>query len=177
RSRPVAPPAEKPKRQPKELAGWLERWPKPTVSSRDIRIWGPKVLHDRERAIRSAEILVAHARLHPHPLKPRVWEIVRDPSPPAVDRRLNIRNFPRNTFSGPHLSRFRASAGFPPRKEMASKFGSDFKNAKLDRILNIPPRRNEVSPLFRRVHFIKFAAAFFSIFFFFFPPFCRGDIF
>src|SRR5262249_20215020 len=36
-----APPIEKPKRQPKELAeallGWLERWPKNIVSSRDIR--------------------------------------------------------------------------------------------------------------------------------------------
>src|SRR5262249_37254633 len=90
---------------------------------------------------------------------PEFGKLFATPSPPAVDRRLNIRNFPRNTFSGPHLSRFRASAGFPPRKEMASKFGTDLKNAKLDRILNIPPRRNEVSPLFRRVHFIKFAAA------------------
>ena len=81
-----AEPVTKPKPQPKELAeallGWLERWPKPTVSSRDIRIWGPKALHDRERAIRSAEILVAHGRLHPHPLKPRVWEIVREPLTP-----------------------------------------------------------------------------------------------
>src|SRR5262249_11395514 len=80
------PPEEKAKRQPKELAeallGWLERWPKPTVSSRDIRIWGPKALHDRERAIRSAEILVAHGRLQPTP-KPRVWEIVRDPLIPS----------------------------------------------------------------------------------------------
>src|SRR5262245_59609499 len=82
-----APPIEKPKRQPKELAeallGWLERWPKNIVSSRDIRIWGPLALHNREAAIRSAEILVAHGRLHPHPLKPRVWKIVRDPLIPS----------------------------------------------------------------------------------------------
>jgi len=47
RGRP-APAEEKTKQQPKQLAeallGWLERWPKPTVSSRDIRIWGPKLL-------------------------------------------------------------------------------------------------------------------------------------
>jgi len=77
---------EKTKRQPKELAeallGWLERWPKPVVSSRDIRVWGPKALHNRESAIHAAEILVAHGRLHPHPLKKRVWEIIRDPLTP-----------------------------------------------------------------------------------------------
>src|SRR5262249_9615142 len=107
---------------------------------------------------------------------PEFGKLFATPSPPAVDRRLNIRNFPWNTFSGPHLSRFRASAGFPPRKEMASKFGSDFKNAKLDRILNIPPRRNEVSPLFRRVHFFKFAAGIFDIFFSL-RPYGAGKIF
>src|SRR5262245_33719230 len=49
------PPTEKPKRQPKEqaeaLLRWLERWPKPVVSSRDIRIWGPLALHNKENAI------------------------------------------------------------------------------------------------------------------------------
>jgi len=80
KSRP-APVAKKPQRQPKEqaeaLLGWLERWPKNTVSSRDIRIWGPKFIRNRESAIRSAQILAAQGRLRP--LKPRVWEIIRDP--------------------------------------------------------------------------------------------------
>src|SRR5262249_19125702 len=79
-----APPIEKPKGQPKELAeallGWLERWPKNIVSPRDIRIWGPLALHNREAAIRSAEILVAHGRLQPTkgPRGGSRWEIIRE---------------------------------------------------------------------------------------------------
>jgi hypothetical protein len=77
----TAPAKKGPKEQAEALLGWLERWPKPCVSSRDIRIWGPKILHNRESAIRSAEILVAHGRLRL--LKPRVWEIIRDPLTPT----------------------------------------------------------------------------------------------
>jgi hypothetical protein len=35
--------------------GWLERWPKNIVSSRDIRIWGPLALHNREAAIHGGD--------------------------------------------------------------------------------------------------------------------------
>jgi hypothetical protein len=79
--RTAAQPEEKtqqPKERAQALLNWLQRWPKPTVSSRDIRIWGPKVLHDRERAIHSAEILVAHGHLQSTP-KNRVWKIIREP--------------------------------------------------------------------------------------------------
>src|SRR5262245_44904365 len=48
------------------LRDCLHRWSKPTISARDIRIWGPKILHNREGAIRSAQILAAHGVAHPH---------------------------------------------------------------------------------------------------------------
>jgi len=83
RGRPPAP-AEEKTRPKNELAqlllNWLQRWPKPTVSSRDIRIWGPKTIRDRESAIRSAQILAAHGYLTP--LKNRVWQVVREPLTP-----------------------------------------------------------------------------------------------
>jgi hypothetical protein len=83
RGRPPAPAEEKtrPKNEPAQLLlNWLQRWPKPTVSSRDIRIWGPKTIRDRESAIRSAQILAAHGYLTP--LKNRVWQVVREPLTP-----------------------------------------------------------------------------------------------
>jgi len=57
------------------LLDFLQRWSKPIISSRDIRIWGPKALHNREGAIRSAQILAAHGWLIP--IAERKWQIVR----------------------------------------------------------------------------------------------------
>jgi|SRR6516162_11803018 hypothetical protein len=83
------PPKTAIKKNPKDLAeallGWLERWPKNIVSSRDIRIWGPKILHSREGAIRSAEILVAHGFLSP--ITDRKWQVIRKPLIPQTPRR------------------------------------------------------------------------------------------
>jgi len=67
------------------LLDFLQRWSKPTISSRDIRIWGPMALHNREGAIRSAQILAAHGWLIP--IAERKWQVVRKPLTPTVERR------------------------------------------------------------------------------------------
>jgi len=83
RGRP-APAAEKPQGQPKELAeallGWLERWPKPIVTPADIHNDGPRPKYNRETAIRSAQILVAHGHLQPikGPRGGSQWRIIRE---------------------------------------------------------------------------------------------------
>jgi len=78
-----APPRPTPaKKDPAQLLlDFLQRWSKPTISSRDIRIWGPKILHNREGAIRSAQILAAQGWLTP--ITNRKWEIVRNPLTPS----------------------------------------------------------------------------------------------
>ena len=79
-SRP-APTEKAQKPEPAQLLlNFLQRWAKPTISSRDIRIYGPKSIRDRESAIRSAQILVANGYLPP--LKNRVWKVVREPLTP-----------------------------------------------------------------------------------------------
>ena len=88
RGRPPAPAEEKtrPKNEPAQLLlNWLQRWPKPTVSSRDIRIWGPLALHNREAAIHTAQILVAHGFLSP--ITDRKWQVIRKPLIPQAPHR------------------------------------------------------------------------------------------
>ena len=65
-----------------KLLDWLQHWTKPTVSARDIRIYGPNAIRDRKRAIDSAAILVKEGWLIP--IKTRrydmcEWQIVRKP--------------------------------------------------------------------------------------------------
>ena len=50
-----------------KLLDFLQRWAKPTVSVRDIRIFGPLSLRNRESAISSVEVLVKHGWLVPMP--------------------------------------------------------------------------------------------------------------
>jgi|SRR5215471_11944268 len=64
------------------LLTFLQRWPKPTVSARDICIYGPNFIRDRESAINSAETLVKHGWLIPNKTRRhdmREWQIVRRP--------------------------------------------------------------------------------------------------
>ena len=64
------------------LLTFLQRWPKPTISRRDIYIYGPKSLRDRDSAIKAAEFLVKTGWLVPyktHRHDWRVWKIVRKP--------------------------------------------------------------------------------------------------
>jgi hypothetical protein len=65
-----------------KLLDWLQHWTKSTVRARDICIYGPNSLRDRERAIDSAEILVKHGWLIPVPTRRHdmhEWQIVRKP--------------------------------------------------------------------------------------------------
>jgi hypothetical protein len=78
------PPAMKVQKPPpaQKLLDWLQHWSKPTVSARDICIYGPNSIRDRESAIASAEILVKNGWLVP--IKTRrydmhEWQIVRKP--------------------------------------------------------------------------------------------------
>jgi hypothetical protein len=64
-----------------KLLDWLQRWPKPSLSMRDICIYGPRP-RNRENAISSAEILVKHGWLVPSKTRrydSREWQIVRRP--------------------------------------------------------------------------------------------------
>ena len=80
KGRPAEPAPKTPHSDAQKMLDWLQRWPKPTISSRDIRIWGPGAIRNRESAIRSAQILVAHGWLVP--LAARRWKVVREPLTP-----------------------------------------------------------------------------------------------
>jgi hypothetical protein len=65
-----------------KLLDWLQHWAKPTVSARDICIYGPNAIRDRKRAVDSAAILVKEGWLIP--IKTRrydmcEWQVVRKP--------------------------------------------------------------------------------------------------
>jgi hypothetical protein len=65
-----------------KLLDWLQHWTKPTVSARDICIYGPNSIRAWESAIDSAEILVKNGWLVP--IKTRrhdmhEWQVVRKP--------------------------------------------------------------------------------------------------
>ena len=82
RGRPAEAMVKQPHKDPAQLLlDFLQRWPRTTISSRDIRVYGPKAIRDRESAIRSAQILAAHGWLVPHQTRPdrHQWEIVRRP--------------------------------------------------------------------------------------------------
>jgi hypothetical protein len=62
------------------LLTWLQRWPKPTVSPRDIRVYGPNSLRNQKSAIDAAEVLVRNGWLVPVTTRrhsERAWQIVR----------------------------------------------------------------------------------------------------
>jgi hypothetical protein len=64
------------------LLNWLQRWGRPTITPREIRIYGPKYFRSRERVIDTAETLVQYGWLTA--LKPRgknthEWQVVRRP--------------------------------------------------------------------------------------------------
>jgi hypothetical protein len=83
RHRPTS--VEETARQPdpaQQLLTWLPKWPKQTVTARDIRRHAPQPLRNRESAINSINVLVRHGWLVP--IDPRrrdrpEWEIVRRP--------------------------------------------------------------------------------------------------
>jgi hypothetical protein len=88
------PPAEAASKQShkdhaQKLLDWLQRWNKPVITVRDLRVWGPRIFRDKRKAISSAEILVECGWLiptKPHWPGTYAWQIVRKPIVrPAVD--------------------------------------------------------------------------------------------
>jgi hypothetical protein len=83
---PAAEPREKLPRDDLEhaqrLLDFLQRCQKPTITEREIRIYGPQSIRDRKSAIRSAEILVHFGWLTPIRsayYNGRMWQITRKP--------------------------------------------------------------------------------------------------
>jgi hypothetical protein len=79
------PPEEKDKQPQKSppaqrMLDWLQRWNKPTISVRDIRIWGPRIFRDPKKAIDTAQVLVRNQWLiptKPRRREPYRWQVVR----------------------------------------------------------------------------------------------------
>jgi hypothetical protein len=83
RPAPEPKPVSKPDKDPAQrLLDWLQKWPKPTVYTRDILIYGPRVVRNRKSTIDATETLVRHGWLVPNPTNQRnrhEWQIVRKP--------------------------------------------------------------------------------------------------
>ena len=77
----IQPPHKAPTRAQK-LLNWLQHWPNPTISVRDICVYGPNSLRDKKIATISAEVLVEFGWLVPQKARrydQRVWQIARKP--------------------------------------------------------------------------------------------------
>ena len=78
-------PAQEPDPKPtpsaaQKLLDWLQRWDKPTVCVRDIRIYGPGSLRNQKKATDSAQVLVKNGWLTPVQTRQgHRWQIVRKP--------------------------------------------------------------------------------------------------
>src|SRR6516164_7206854 len=84
RSRPAKTEIELPRQNsPQILLDWLlQHWHRPTISVREIGVYGPRPIRDRETMINSAEALVRHGwltELNAHRHDRRVWHIDRKP--------------------------------------------------------------------------------------------------
>jgi hypothetical protein len=66
------------------LMAWLPRWPKATISVRDVRLYGPNSLRDPKIASGAIEILASYGWLVPVMTRrhdSKWWEIVRGRDP------------------------------------------------------------------------------------------------
>ena len=83
KGRPAETAIEQPPSDAQKMLEWLLRWPKPTVSACEIYQCGPgSIRSDRERAIKSAEVLAKHGwltALKTRQRNYRIWEITRKP--------------------------------------------------------------------------------------------------
>jgi hypothetical protein len=82
------PPIEKTIQRPQKiqhaqrLLDWLQGWSKPTISAREICIYGPRPIRKREKAGNAAKILEKNGWLIPvqtHRYDMEAWQIVRTP--------------------------------------------------------------------------------------------------
>jgi hypothetical protein len=65
-----------------KLLNFLQRWPKDTISVREITLFGPSVIRAQRSEINTAEILVRHGWLTPIQSRQRNmrhWQVVRRP--------------------------------------------------------------------------------------------------
>jgi hypothetical protein len=88
---PKSEPTKQPQKDPaQKLLDWLQRWGKPTVTMRDIRIYGPKSIRKQKSTIgTAAETLVKTKWLtpiKPHPPGTHAWKITHKPTiyPPVA---------------------------------------------------------------------------------------------
>jgi hypothetical protein len=64
------------------LLDWLQGWTEPTISARQICIYGPSPIRKREKAGEAAAILVKTGFLRPiptHRYDRQAWQIIRKP--------------------------------------------------------------------------------------------------
>jgi hypothetical protein len=81
--RPVVPPTDRFSSPVEQLLSWLMRWPKPTVTTKNILQFGPNCLRNRKSARPAAETLVEWGWLTPlktRCYREREWRIERGPS-------------------------------------------------------------------------------------------------
>jgi hypothetical protein len=76
-------PAKQPHKSSQLLLDWiLQHWNKSTISVREIGVYAPRAIREREIIINSAEALVRHgwlSELKAHRHDRRVWRIDRKP--------------------------------------------------------------------------------------------------
>src|SRR5262249_16382165 len=75
------PEIKQPQKDPAQrLLTWLQRWPKPTITPREIRIYGPKDLRSQESVFSTTEALVRYGWLtalkQPRGKNTHEWEVV-----------------------------------------------------------------------------------------------------
>jgi len=83
RTRPPEPAVKQPLSDVQKMLDWLLRWPKPTVSSKEIYQYAPRSARpDKEKAIQNAEVLVRYGwltALKTNRRRDRIWAITRKP--------------------------------------------------------------------------------------------------
>jgi len=65
-----------------KLLDWLQHWNKPTITTRDVHIYGPQSIRDRESTLSAAQTLVDCGWLTPlqvHRRDMHKWLVVRKP--------------------------------------------------------------------------------------------------
>jgi hypothetical protein len=81
---PIIPPTHRKSSPSEKLLDWIiNRWPEPTVTARDISVYGPNCARDPTSRTNLTGILVQYGWLTPiqaHRYDMKKWRIVREPS-------------------------------------------------------------------------------------------------
>ena len=84
-ARTQVPPAQR-------LMAWLPRWPQPTISVRDVRLYGPNSLRDPKLAADAIAVLTGYGWLIPVQTRQHnmnSWQIVRGQEPSCSNSRCS----------------------------------------------------------------------------------------